>query len=141
MEYDGQRSNGKVSEEKGEERHVSRRKALAALGAGTIAAAGAARLLPKGIAFGETVAGTVYGDGDGCCGAIPVTIAELRADSATAVAGTVYYVTDAGREGEFYYDPADAAAADDNGTVFVSVSGKRYKRSTGRYPANLYNVR
>ncbi|TNJ63750.1 hypothetical protein FE784_23815 [Paenibacillus hemerocallicola] len=134
-------SNNKASAEKAEGRHVSRRKALAALGAGTIAAAGAAMLLPKGIVFGETVSESVYGEGDGCCGAIPVTIAELRSDSATAVVGTVYYVTDAGREGELYYDPADTGTVDDNGTVFVSVSGKRFKRSTGRFPANLYNVR
>lgn len=134
-------SNGKASEENVQVRPVSRRKALVALGAGTLAAAGAAMLLPRGIALGETVAGAVYGDGDGCCGAIAVTIAELRSDSVTAVAGAIYYVTDAGREGEFYFDPADSATADDNGTVFMSVSGKRFKRSTGRFPANVYNVK
>lgn len=135
------KSNGNVKGNKGEGRPVSRRTAIAAIGTGTLAAAGAAMLLPKGIALGQTVAGAVYGDGESCCGAVNVTIAQLRTDTAPAAPGGIYYVTDAGREGEFYYDAGDALSSDDNGTVFVSGTGKRYKRTSGRFPANVFNVR
>lgn len=120
---------------------MSRRKAIAVIGAGTVAAAGLAAILPKGIAFGQTVAGAVYGDGEACCGAPSVTIAELRSDTAPTAPDGLYYVTDAGREGEFAYDANDASSADDGGTIFVSVSGKRYKRLAGHWPASVYNVR
>ncbi|MBD2862985.1 glycosyl hydrolase family 28-related protein [Paenibacillus oceani] len=135
------KSNGKSQENQGGARPVSRRTAIAAIGTGTLAAAGAAMLLPKSIAMGQTVAEAVYGGGESCCGTANVTIAQMRTDTAPDLSGGIYYVTDAGREGEFYYDAGDTSSTDDNGTVFVSGSGKRYKRSSGRFPANVYNVR
>lgn len=54
------------------------------------------------------------------------TVAELRAVSLPV--DTLYYVTDSGQEGHFYYDPADNASADNTGAVLVSSSGARFKR-------------
>lgn len=56
----------------------------------------------------------------------PITISSLRATAAT---GTTYFITDAGREGLFYFDPNDRTTADNGGTVIVSGGTKRYKRS------------
>jgi len=58
---------------------------------------------------------------------VPVTLQELRANT-NPDANTVYYVTDAWKEGSFVYDPNDAASADNAGTVVVSSSGARFKR-------------
>ncbi|MDF2724100.1 MAG: hypothetical protein K0Q59_3775 [Paenibacillus sp.] len=134
-----QSSNGTNQEDKTQQ-PMSRRKALAAIGLGTIAAASAAMLAPKGV-LGQTVTDSVYGEGEECCGTVAATIAELRADTAPVSPVGLYYVTDDGRQGEFALDASDTTALDDNGTVFVSVSGKRYKRTTGRVPANVFNVR
>ncbi|TMV46261.1 hypothetical protein FE783_26595 [Paenibacillus mesophilus] len=111
---------------------VSRRKMLASLGLAGAAVIGSS----LGIAYGKeanSVTETVYGkktkpkelmDMDFC---VPSTIAGLRAEGSPE-AGFVYYVTDRGQEGFFYYDPADTATPDNLGTVLVSTSGARFKR-------------
>lgn len=112
------------------EKGISRRKMLAVLGAGALAAtAGAVLNGPK--VFGETVTGSVYGNSSITVGpdVIVTTIANLRTGTTSPVAGNVYYVTDKDREGEFTYDPADTTTVDDNGITFVSVSGARFKRT------------
>jgi len=83
-------------------------------------------------AGGGSVRAAVYGPGPAWAGdcVVPVTIAELRT-IASADESCLYYVTDRGREGMFAYDPADATTADNNGTVFVSSSGARFKRIVG----------
>lgn len=55
------------------------------------------------------------------------TIADLRA-AVNPAAGSVYYVTDQGQSGHFYYDPSDTTSPDNTGTVIVSSSGARFKR-------------
>lgn len=56
------------------------------------------------------------------------TIAQLRATTTAPDPDNVYYVTDKGQEGHFYYDPSDTASADNTGTVLVSSGGFRFKR-------------
>lgn len=55
-----------------------------------------------------------------------VTLSSLRSLT-TATTTQTYLVTDAGREGIFYYDSRDVSSADNGGTVIVSGS-KRFKR-------------
>jgi hypothetical protein len=54
------------------------------------------------------------------------TLTNLRSQT-KAIPGVQYYITDAGREGEFFYDPADNTSSDNGGTVIVG-NGLRYKR-------------
>jgi hypothetical protein len=54
------------------------------------------------------------------------TIASLRA-LASPSSTTPYFVTDAGRQGLFYYDSRDLSSKDNGGTVIVNKT-KRYKR-------------
>ncbi len=55
------------------------------------------------------------------------TLSALR--TSTSLSLTVpYFVTDAGREGIFFYDAKDVTSADNNGTVIVNGT-RRYKRS------------
>ncbi|TMV52834.1 hypothetical protein FE783_01140 [Paenibacillus mesophilus] len=114
----------------GMEQTMSRRKLLAAMGmAGAAAALG-------GTAFGsaqgkgqQTVTGAVYGGNGRCSNCVePATIVQIRSGTAPA-ADTVYYVTDAGQEGLFVYDAADTVSADNTGTMLVSASGARYRRT------------
>ncbi|MFD0960466.1 glycosyl hydrolase family 28-related protein [Paenibacillus chungangensis] len=58
---------------------------------------------------------------------ITTTIAELRMVT-EAREHLVFYVTDSGREGCFYYDPTDLLSADDNGITIVASAGARFKR-------------
>lgn len=58
---------------------------------------------------------------------VSTTIAALRA-STTADATVIYYVTDAGQQGEFYYDSTDKKSADNTGTVLVNAADQRFKR-------------
>lgn len=128
-------------EKQGDSGGISRRKALGALGAAGAATVlfGALSSLANGRS-GSTVTEASYGGSESdCCGpcVIATTLAELRnADIPDGDAS--YYVTDAGREGHFYYDAADTASADNGGTVVVSVSGARFKRIA---ESGLWNVR
>ncbi len=57
---------------------------------------------------------------------IQITMALLRT-TASASTTQSYVITDAGREGVFYYDVKDLSSADNGGTVIVNGT-KRYKR-------------
>lgn len=113
---------------------LTRRKLLTSFGI-TGAAFAAAGLLPGGIreAAGQSgsVGMSVYGNGNGdphCDDSVrDITLAELRGTPNTS-AGYVYYVTDAGQGGHYYYDPGDASSSDDTGSVVVSSTGQRFKR-------------
>ncbi|WP_211243831.1 right-handed parallel beta-helix repeat-containing protein [Runella limosa] len=65
----------------------------------------------------------------------PHTIAQLRAFvSGDVVAKPRVFVTDLGKEGEWYYDASDVVSTDNIGTVIVTASGARFKRVvTGPY--------
>ncbi len=56
---------------------------------------------------------------------VNITMASLRTVSASTT--TTYFITDAGRQGLFYYDASDLTSADNGGTVIVNGT-KRYKR-------------
>jgi hypothetical protein len=56
----------------------------------------------------------------------PITISALRTLGAPSITAP-YFVTDAGCQGVFYYDPVDLNTLDNNGTVIVN-GVKRYKR-------------
>ncbi|MBO9571009.1 MAG: hypothetical protein J7497_02185 [Chitinophagaceae bacterium] len=58
---------------------------------------------------------------------IQTTLASLR--TITASITEPYFITDAGREGLFYYDASDRSTADNGGTVIVNQSSKRFKRA------------
>ncbi|WP_158301868.1 hypothetical protein [Paenibacillus mesophilus] len=111
---------------------LTRRKLLASLGI-TGAAFAAAGLLPGGMreAAGQSgsVGKSVYGNGDPHCDHCvrDTTLEELRGLPNTAH-GFVFYVTDAGQDGHFYYDPNDTTSVDDTGAVVVSSTGQRFKR-------------
>ncbi|MCU6708379.1 hypothetical protein M6D81_06590 [Paenibacillus sp. J5C_2022] len=125
-----------TGEEKAGAAGMSRRQALAALGAGTIAAAAGTFMLPGSKVFGEGAGGAEpsteqNGESVGLVTDHPVmltTIADIRSGAAVPDAGTLYYMTDPGREGEFFYDAADTASLDDDGIIFVSATGARFKR-------------
>ncbi|GAA3413597.1 glycosyl hydrolase family 28-related protein [Paenibacillus hodogayensis] len=111
---------------------LTRRKLLASFGI-TGAALAAAALLPGGIPEAAGQAGSVgmsvYGNGTPYCHDCvrDITLAELRATPDTSE-GYVYYVTDAGQDGHYGYDPNDTASSDDTGSVVVSSTGQRFKR-------------
>ncbi|MDF2718447.1 MAG: hypothetical protein K0R28_5372, partial [Paenibacillus sp.] len=124
------RWNEKTTELKAAERSITRRTLLASAGAASLAAAATSFLGGSQALAGVT--DHVYGPsglkremGPGDC-VMVATIAELRADTAPAAA--VHFVNDPGREGHFLYDSTDSTTSDDDGTVLVSISGKRYKR-------------
>ncbi|RAV19420.1 glycosyl hydrolase family 28-related protein [Paenibacillus contaminans] len=59
---------------------------------------------------------------------VKTTLAALRAMEEPD-RDVLYYITDPGQEGHFYYDAADTAATDNTGTVLVSAAGgHRFKR-------------
>jgi len=113
--------------------NLTRRKLLAAIGT-----TGAAAVLFKATAgatngMEPSVLGAVYPDGklkpkltrtDLC---IATSVSELRAET-DPVEGFAYYVTDAGMEGFFQYEPGDTSSPDNTGTILVSTSGARFKR-------------
>ncbi len=55
------------------------------------------------------------------------TIAQIRALSGT-LTNTIFYTTDIGQEGNWYYDATDTTSADNTGTILVTSDGKRIKR-------------
>lgn len=59
-------------------------------------------------------------------GVVSITLANLR--KITSPDTSRYYVTDAGKEGYWRYDPGDKNSADNIGTIVVSSNGKRFKR-------------
>ncbi|MBP1996852.1 glycosyl hydrolase family 28-related protein [Paenibacillus eucommiae] len=125
---------------------MTRRKLLASIGMAGVAIA-AESVLPKSMnrtanAEATTVTNAVYGDQasllgggtnsySGLAGGIScvetANIADLRSLLAPTV-GTIYYVTDYGQEGHFYYDSADSVSVDNTGTILVSSGGARFKR-------------
>ncbi|HUQ64526.1 MAG TPA: hypothetical protein VM101_00095 [Flavitalea sp.] len=56
---------------------------------------------------------------------IRITLSSLRTGSASNT--QTYFITDAGKEGIFYYDAKDVNTADNGGTVIVN-AGRRFKR-------------
>lgn len=91
---------------------LSRRQALAA-----ISAAGMGLVVPPSL--------IQESNGTGYC--IVASIDDLR-NSIQSDACTLYFVTESGKEGFFYYDEADNSSADNTGTVVVSSSVGRFKR-------------
>src|SRR5689334_17070848 len=57
---------------------------------------------------------------------VNISMALLRTSTSVSTTSS-YFVSDAGREGVFYYDPKDVTSIDNGGTVIVNGS-KRYKR-------------
>ncbi|MDF2720052.1 MAG: hypothetical protein K0R28_6977 [Paenibacillus sp.] len=126
---------------------MSRRKLLAAFGI-TGAAFAASSMLPGGMgeAAGKNggVGDAVYEKGHPIWDQIlsgldfvrEITLEELRA-SPNAAEGYVYYVTNAGQDGHFYYDPNDTASTDDTGSVVVSSTGQRFKRIMSEGTVNV----
>lgn len=121
------------------EQKMSRRRLLASIGAaGAAAVAYGATLSFASPGQNEgSVTQTIYGDGkngpkppkgDKTKGDfVKTTIAGLRAETKSDE-DVLYYVTDSGMEGHFYFDEADTASADNTGLVLVSASGARFKR-------------
>lgn len=108
---------------------ISRRKLLASMSMAAVALGSGSMLQAGALSGGGSVNRSVYGrhplfDRQLCIG---VTMAELRTD-ADPDPDDLYYVTDPGREGFFYYDAQDTSSADNEGTVVVTPLGKRFKR-------------
>lgn len=118
-----------------EQKQVSRREILTMMGTAGIAAAavysaiGNVSAADGGYSGGnQTVSGHVYGGGiDPLNHTVPVTIAELEAASSPNT-DYIYYVRDPGKEGMFFFDPADTVSAANTGTIIVSTAGNRFKR-------------
>ncbi len=55
-----------------------------------------------------------------------ITIVNLRLK--TSNTADIYYTTDLGQEGEWYYDAIDTISLDNLGTILVSTNGMRFKR-------------
>ncbi|MHA6481218.1 glycosyl hydrolase family 28-related protein [Paenibacillus sp. strain BS8-2] len=110
-----------------ESKAISRRQALAAMGTGILAATAGAMLLPGGekahAAFDHPL--------------VITTIAQLRSGATAEDSTVLYHVSDAGREGHFIYDSSDTTSSDDNGMIFVSTTGKRFRR----LDADVINVK
>jgi hypothetical protein len=126
---------GKRGEAVSDGRRLSRRSMLAVMGMTSVGLLSASLLnrTSTTAAGARSVTAAVYGPGGPNCAGdavVPVTIGELRA-AASADESCLYYVTDREREGMFYYDSSDLTSADNNGTVFVSSSGSRFKRIIG----------
>ncbi|GAA3406125.1 right-handed parallel beta-helix repeat-containing protein [Paenibacillus hodogayensis] len=111
-----------------DERQISRRKLLAAIGMTGAAAAMYGSSIGKADGTGNSVLPSVYGPSHLLSEpSLATTIAELRAET-NPLADVVYYVIDAGQEGPFLYDAADTTSVDNTGTVIVSALGARFKR-------------
>ncbi|TMV52146.1 hypothetical protein FE783_04165 [Paenibacillus mesophilus] len=121
------------------EQKMSRRRLLASIGAAgaaavvygatlSIASAGNNESSVTGAAYGDGKKGPKPPKGDKQKGDfVKTTIAGLRAETEPDEE-VLYYVTDPGREGHFYYDESDTVSADNTGLVIVSVAGARFKR-------------
>ncbi|GAA3413031.1 glycosyl hydrolase family 28-related protein [Paenibacillus hodogayensis] len=130
------------------EQKWTRRRLLASIGAAGAAAAvyGATSGIVNA-GDGRSVSEAVYG-GCGCSGPagagglVKTTIAGLRANASPS-ADVLYYVTDPGLEGHFYYDASDTATADNTGLVLVSASGARFKRivESDRYSVKWFGAK
>lgn len=116
---------------------VSRRAILATLG-GAGAAVAAQSLLGAYPSYGESILGTVYGNGNHpklpdlreLDFVLASSFGELRAMSQPA-ANYLYLVTDLGAESLFRVDPTDAVSPDDGVAVIVAADGTRLKRLGG----------
>ncbi|WP_158606366.1 glycosyl hydrolase family 28-related protein [Paenibacillus ginsengarvi] len=94
----------------------------------------------------STVNSSVYGAG--ACDPetgndfVKTTIESLRASSVPC-SDVLYYVTNPGQEGFFYYDPGDTLSADNTGLILVSSSGARYKRivENDRYSVKWFGAK
>jgi hypothetical protein len=144
---DTEGTTGTEEKEGQKEPLLSRRKLLATLGIGGVAAVsgGLWGIAGKSTAFAsdQTVTSSVYGVGvairkrraellevldmDFC---VAVKLEELRVELEPDPA-LAYYVTNEMQEGFFRYDPTDNSSVDNTGTVLVSTNGKRFKRIYG----------
>jgi hypothetical protein len=108
---------------------ISRRKLLVSMSMAAVAL-GSGSMLQAGAMTGRgSVTGSVYGE-ESLCGkplCMGVTLAGLRSN-ADLHPEDLYFVTDPGREGFFYYDAQDANSPDNDGTILVTPLGKRFKR-------------
>ncbi|WP_158606509.1 glycosyl hydrolase family 28-related protein [Paenibacillus ginsengarvi] len=119
-----------------DQRKITRRKALAALGVGGIGLVGSTFF--PGSANGEVTSADSLALPHLQQPCIVTTIHDLRS-IVVPNADSVYYVKDPGQEGFFYYDPADKSSVDDTGTVLVSkITGARFKRNI---PNGVLNVK
>lgn len=129
-----------------QERAISRRKMLAAIGTAGVAFAAGGLLQAGASGRGRHlgVTGSVYGPGnpgaDEWC-AQCASMAELRTMT-TAPDAELYYLTDPGKEGFFQYNPADVSTPDNTGTILVSTYGARFKRLqvNGLFPINWFGA-
>ncbi|MDF2713184.1 MAG: hypothetical protein K0R28_109 [Paenibacillus sp.] len=103
---------------------LTRRKALAALGAASLGLAGSV-FASEHMLFGETAAAAeVVPDPSS---SVIATIEQMRSTVLPNPA-SAYFITDPGREGLFFFDPRDKSSPDDDGTILVASNGARYKR-------------
>jgi hypothetical protein len=100
---------------------MSRRKALVNMGAASLGLS-ASLLLGKALTEPQSVLAQVA---QGTL--LTATFDDLRQTSDTTP-NAVFFVTNAGQEGFFHYDPRDSASVDNGGTVIVSKTGLRFKR-------------
>ncbi|MBA2937635.1 right-handed parallel beta-helix repeat-containing protein [Paenibacillus sp. CGMCC 1.16610] len=138
-------AEGAAEREGHKEPLISRRKLLATLGIGGIAAVsgGLWQVAGQSTAFAsdQSVTSSVYGmaikkrktelleilDTKFC---IAVKLEDLRVELEPDPT-LAYYVTNEMQEGFFRYDPNDTTSVDNTGTVLVSSNGKRFKRIYG----------
>lgn len=123
------------------ERTMSRRKLLAALGAAGAAAVAYGTTLQivnaGGGSPGSVMSATYGGGGAACRGDfVKSTIASLRSNPSPED-GVLYYVTDPGQEGFFWYDSTDSSSSDNTGLVLVSSNGARFKRIVDNSPYSV----
>ncbi|MGN6421433.1 MAG: glycosyl hydrolase family 28-related protein [Pseudobacter sp.] len=68
-----------------------------------------------------------------------IDMATLRQGAGATDTNTTYFITDAGKDGQFIIDPTDTTSPDNSATVLVTVSGSvRFKRIITN---NFYNAR
>lgn len=68
------------------------------------------------------------------------TLSELRSFTQPAT-GVQYYLSEKGREGYWYYDPADNSTTDNSGTVVVATGGKRLKRAGSTVSLDFFGAK
>lgn len=129
MDIRNENSQSNESNKQGLPKKLSRRKMLSALGVTGAAILASGISSDRSLFAGSSVHNSTYGNPNH-----PdpsrfrlTTIAELRGTT-NPDADSIYYVTDAGQEGPFFYEASDTVSPDNTGLVLVSVSGARFKR-------------
>jgi len=70
-----------------------------------------------------------------------ITVSGLRAFATTPSTTQLYYVTDRGQEGYFYYDNSDTTSSDDTGLILLAIGGYRFKRAySGSINAKWFGI-